>query len=194
MKNIEILKYFIEKNNGILLSSDAKNLNIHKQYIKILCNENYIERKEKGVYVKKGKIVNDFFLLQQRFKTGIFSHNTALYFYHLTDRTPLKYDLTFKNNVRLNNEIITPHYIKEDKYELGLTELKLEDETTIKIYDMERTIIDILRDRNKIDLQIFNKAMNEYMKRKDKNLIKLSKYAKVFKVEKILQNYMEVLS
>ena len=72
MKNIEILKYFIEKNNGILLSSDAKNLNIHKQYIKILCNENYIERKEKGVYVKKGKIVNDFFLLQQRFKTGIY--------------------------------------------------------------------------------------------------------------------------
>ena len=194
MKNIEILKNFIEKNNGILLSSDAKNLNIHKQYIKILCNENYIERKEKGVYVKKGKIVNDFFLLQQRFKTGVFSHNTALYFYHLTDRTPLKYDLTFKNNVRLNNEIINPHYIKEDKYELGLTELKLGDGTTIKLYDMERTIIDILRDRNKIDLQIFNKAMNEYMKRKDKNLIKLSKYAKAFKVEKILQNYMDVLS
>ena len=53
-------------------------------------------QKEKGVYVKKGKNVNDFFLLQQRYKTGVFSHNTALYFYHLTDRTPLKYDLTFK--------------------------------------------------------------------------------------------------
>ena len=194
MKNIEILKSYIEKNNGILLSKDVKKLNIHKQYIKILCNENYIERKEKGVYVIKGKNVNDFFLIQQRYKAGIFSHNTALYFYHLTDRTPLKYDLTFKNNVRLNNEIINPHYIKEDKYELGLTELKLEDGTTIKLYDIERTIIDILRDRKKIDLQIFNIAMNEYMKRKDKNLIKLSKYAKVFKVEKILQNYMEVLS
>ena len=194
MKNIEILKSYIEKNNGILLSKDVKKLNIHKQYIKILCNENYIERKEKGVYVIKGKNVNEFFLLQQRYKAGIFSHNTALYFYHLTDRTPLKYDLTFKNNVRLNNEIINPHYIKEDKYELGLTELKLEDGTTIKLYDIERTIIDILRDRKKIDLQIFNIAMNEYMKRKDKNLIKLSKYAKVFKVEKILQNYMEVLS
>ena len=193
MKNIEILKSYIEKNNGILLSKDVKKLNIHKQYIKILCNENYIERKEKGVYVIKGKNVNEFFLLQQRYKAGIFSHNTALYFHHLTDRTPLKYDLTFKNNVRLNNEIIKPHYIKEDKYELGLTELKLEDGTTIKLYDIERTIIDILRDRKKIDLQIFNIAMNEYMKRKDKNLIKLSKYAKVFKVEKILQNYMEVL-
>lgn len=193
MKNIEILKNHIENNNGIILASDLKKLNIHKQYLKLLCDEGYIERKEKGVYVKKEKKVNDFFLIQQRYKTGVFSHNTALYFYHLTDRTPLKYDMTFKNNIRVNDEIIEPHYIKQDKYELGITELELQDKTTIKVYDLERTIIDILRDRNKIDLQIFNTTMKEYMKRKDKNLIKLSKYAIEFKMEKILRKYMEVL-
>ena len=194
MENIEILKKFIEKNNGILLSSDVRKLNIHKQYIKLLCDENYIERKEKGVYVKKGKNVNDFFLLQQRYKTGIFSHNTALYFYNLTDRTPLKYDLTFQNNIRVKDEIVSSHYTKADYFEIGQTELKLQDGTTIKIYDLERTIIDILRDRNKIDLQIFNTAINGYMKRKDKNLVKLSKYAKIFKQENLLRKYMEVLS
>lgn len=193
MKNIEILKNYIENNNGIILASDLKKLNVHKQYLKLLYDEGYVERKEKGVYVKKGKNVNDFFLIQQRYKTGIFSHNTALYFYHLTDRTPLKYDMTFKNNIRVNDEIIEPHYIKQDKYELGIIELELQDKTTIKLYNLERTIIDILRDRNKIDLQIFNTAMKEYMKRKDKNLIKLSKYAKEFKMEKILKKYMEVL-
>lgn len=193
MKNIEILKNYIENNNGIVLASDLKKLNIHKQYLKLLCDEGYVERKEKGVYVKKEKNVNDFFLIQQRYKTGIFSHNTALYFYHLTDRTPLKYDMTFKNNIRVNDEIIEPHYIKKDKYELGIIELELQDKTTIKVYNLERTIIDILRDRNKIDLQIFNTAMKEYMKRKDKNLIKLSKYAKEFKMEKILKKYMEIL-
>ena len=193
MKNIEILKNYIENNNGIILASDLKKLNVHKQYLKLLCDEGYVERKEKGVYVKKGKNVNDYFLIQQRYKTGIFSHNTALYFYHLTDRTPLKYDMTFKNNIRVNDEIIEPHYIKQDKYELGIIELELQDKTTIKVYDLERTIIDILRDRNKIDLQIFNTAMKEYMKRKDKKLIKLSKYAKEFKMENILKKYMEVL-
>ena len=193
MKNIEILKNYIENNKGIILASDLKKLNIHKQYLKLLRDEDYIERKEKGVYVKKGRNVNDFFLIQQRYKTGVFSHNTALYFYHLTDRTPLKYDMTFKNNIRVNDEIIEPHYIKQDKYELGIIELELQDKTTIKVYDLERTIIDILRDRNKIDLQIFNTAMKEYMKRKDKNLIKLSKYAKEFKMENVLKKYMEVL-
>lgn len=193
MKNIEILKKFIEKNNGILLAEDAKKLNIHNQYIKLLCDESYIERKEKGVYVKKGKIINDFFLLQQRYKMGIYSHNTALYFYHLTDRTPLKYDLTFPNNIRLKDEIINSHYTKREYFEIGKSKLKLQDGTAIKIYDLERTIIDILRDRNKIDLQIFNNAMNEYMKRDDKNLVRLSKYAKTFKQENILKKYMEVL-
>ena len=32
------------------------------------------------------------------------------------------------------------------------------------------------------------------MKRKDKNLVKLSKYAKIFKQENLLRKYMEVLS
>lgn len=193
MENIEKLKKYIEKNNGILLYSDLKELNIHKQYVKLLCDEYYIEKVEKGVYVKKGKIVNDFFLIQQRYKTGIISHNTALYFYHLTDRTPLKYDLTFKNNIRVINNIISPHYIKDSYYKIGLSEMKMQDGTTIKLYDMERTIVDIVRDRNKIDLQIFNTAIQEYMKRKDKNLVKLSKYAKQFRVENILKKYMEVL-
>ena len=72
MKNIEILKNYIENNNGIILASELKKLNIHKQYLKLLCDEGYIERKEKSVYVKKGKNVNDFFLIQQRYKTGVF--------------------------------------------------------------------------------------------------------------------------
>lgn len=193
MKKTDILKNFIEKNNGVLLTSDVVNMNIHKQYIKILCNEGYIKKVEKGVYVKKGKNINDFFLLQQRYKSGIFSHNTALYFYHLTDRTPQKIDLTFKNKIRLQNKLINSHYVKEEYLNIGLTSLKFNDNTNVQCYDIERTIIDIIRDRNKIDIQIFNTAIKEYMKMKDKNLIRLAKYAKIFKVEKILKQYMEVL-
>lgn len=193
MSKIEILKNYIEDNEGILLISKLKEMDINKRYVKLLCEEGYLEKIEKGVYVKKGKSVNEFFLMQQKYKAGIFSHNTALYFYDLTDRTPLKYDLTFKSNIRVNNESISAHYIKEDKLNVGKTEMKLNDGTKIIIYDIERTIIDILRDRNKMDAQIFNTALKEYMKMKNKNLIKLGKYSKIFNVEDILKTYMEVL-
>lgn len=193
MKKTDILKNYIEKNNGILLTSDVVNMNINKQYIKILCDENYIEKISRGVYVKKGKNLNDFFLLQQRYKKGIFSHNTSLYFYHLTDRTPLKYDLTFDSKTRLHDNTINAHYVKNEFFNIGISSISFNDGTSVNVYDLERTIIDIIRNRNKIDKQILNTAIKEYIKRKDKNIVNLAKYAKIFNVEKVLKLYMEVL-
>jgi len=193
MKKIDILKNYIDNNNGILLTSDVVKMNIHKQYIKILCDEEFIEQIAKGIYVKKGKNINDFYLLQNRYKKGIFSHNTALYFYHLTDRTPLKYDLTFKSQTRVHDNTIDVHYVKDEFFDVGISSISFNDGTSVKVYDVERTIIDIIRDRNKIDNQILNTAIKGYIKRKDNNMVKLAKYAKIFNVEKILKQYMEVL-
>ena len=105
----------------------------------------------------------------------------------------MKLDMTFPANNRVNNDYLNVHYIKKDNHTLGLKRMELNDGSYIQIYDLERTICDIIRDRNKIDLQIFNQAINEYIKRKDKNLIVLYKYAKIFKLENILNKYMEVL-
>lgn len=145
------------------------------------------------MYVESNRDVNEFFVMCQRFSSGIYSHNTALYFYDLTDRTPIKLDMTFPSNIRINNEYIHSHYVKKEKYSLGLTELNLQDNTSIRIYNLERTICDLIRDRNKMDSQIFNTAMREYSKSKHKNLNLLYQYAKEFKIDKKLREYMEVL-
>ncbi|MBP3284325.1 MAG: abortive phage infection protein [Clostridia bacterium] len=193
MDNIKKIKDMIEENDGIIYTSQLTDNKMHRQYLKELENQEYIEKVSRGVYAKKGKEVNEFFLLQQRFKNGIFSHNTALYFWGLTDRTPLKIDMTFMDNVRVKDETIFSHYRKRDFYYLGITELKLEDGTIVKLYNLERTICDIIRDRNKEDTQIFKMALNGYMKRKDKNLLLLYRYAKIYGIEGILRQYMEVL-
>ncbi len=193
MNNKEKIMKIVEKNNGILYSKELKKYNIHRQYLKELEEQGYLKKVFRGMYTIKYKDINEFFIMSERFKKGIFSHNTALYFYDLTDRTPIKFDLTFPSNIRIENEYIQPHYIKEDKHLLGATKIKLKDATEIKIYNLERTICDIIRDRNKMDPQIFNIAMREYAKRKDKNLNLLYKYAKMFKIENKLKQYMEVL-
>ena len=61
------------------------------------------------------------------------------------------------------------------------------------VYDMERTICDLLRSRKNIEMQVFQDALKQYAKRKDKNLRMLMKYAAMFHVEKILRPYLEVL-
>ena len=63
----------------------------------------------------------------------------------------------------------------------------------ITTYDLERTLCDVIRSRNKIDKQIVIEALKNYSKSKDKDLHRLYKYAGKFGVEKILNQYLEVL-
>lgn len=193
MDNIQKIKELVENNNGILLVSEAERNDIHRQYIKQLEETGYLRKVSKGIYVKEDKEINEFFILGQKYKKGIFSHNTALYFYSLTDRTPIKLDMTFPSYVTVHDKSIKIHYIKEENHLLGAKEMKLQDGITIQLYNMERTICDIIRDRNKIDPQIFNDAVKGYIKKKNKNLVLLYEYAEKFKIENILKNYMEVL-
>ena len=193
MNNIERIKELVQNNNGILLVKEVQENGIHRQYIKQLEETGYLKKVSKGLYEEKDKEINEFYILGQRYKTGIFSHNTALYFYGLTDRTPIRIDMTFPSYITVHDKSIRVHYIKKEKHCLGLKRMKLQDGTIIQIYDMERTICDIIRDRNKIDPQIFNDAIKGYFKKKEKNLVLLYEYAEKFKIQNILKKYMEVL-
>ena len=63
----------------------------------------------------------------------------------------------------------------------------------MSVYDMERTICDIIRNRNNTEIQTLQSALKQYVKRKDKNLRLLMQYAVKFHVDKILRQYLEVL-
>ena len=63
----------------------------------------------------------------------------------------------------------------------------------VPVYDMERTICDLIRSRSGIEMQTFQDAFKQYTKRKDKDLRKLMRYAQMFRVEKLLRQYLEVL-
>ena len=190
MKNYDNI---INSNNGIIYANQLNNYNINRYQLKELVDKGILKRILHGVYSKTDKEINEFWLMGQKYKNGIYSHNTALYFYNLTDRTPMKFDMTFPSNNRVDNDFLNVHYIKKSIHKLGAKKMLLDDNTEIQIYDMERTICDIVRDRNKLDQQIFNIALKEYSKRKDKKLNLLYEYAKEFKIEKILYQYMEVL-
>ena len=85
-------------------------------------------------------------------------------------------------------------YVKKDKlYKIGITEMKTPYGNKVKVYDLERTICDIIRNKKKIEIALFTDAMKRYADRKDRNSIKLHKYAKIFNIEDELRKYLEVL-
>ena len=87
---------------------------------------------------------------------------------------------------------IKAYYIQKNIIELGKTTGDFNG-VTLPVYDRERTICDCFKYRSKIDNEMFNKALNAYVKDEKKNLTNLSKYAKEMRVYKNLMHIMDVL-
>ena len=76
---------------------------------------------------------------------------------------------------------------------MGIVTMNTPFGNPVPIYDMERTICDLIRSRSGIEMQTFQDALKQYAKRKGKDLRKLMRYAQMFRVEKLLRQYLEVL-
>ena len=63
----------------------------------------------------------------------------------------------------------------------------------IRTTNLERTICDVLRSRNQIDVQFVNEALKKYVIDKDRNIDQLYNFAKQFRIQKIVREYIEVL-
>ena len=66
-------------------------------------------------------------------------------------------------------------------------------EDMIPMYDLERTICDLMRSRSSIEAQDFNSILKTYVSRRDKDLNRLMEYAKLFRVDNVIRKYMGVL-
>ena len=120
----------------------------------------------------------------------------ALFFHDLTDREPLQYTVTVKtgyNPSRLKEEDVQVFTIKPELHEVGLITMQTNFGHPVPVYDMERTICDVLRSRSKMEIQTFQEALKQYVRRQDKDLRALIRYAELFRIEKILRQYLEVL-
>ena len=107
-------KKIIKKNNGIIFSNKLDEYNIDRHVLYSLVQDGLLNRIAHGIYASPDKDINEFWLIGKKYKNGVYSHNTALYFYGMTDRTPLQLDMTFPSNNRVNNDLLNVHYIKKN--------------------------------------------------------------------------------
>ena len=196
MTYYEKLNDIIRKNKGIVFSSQVDKAQIPRIYLSKLVEKGSLEKLARGIYITPETFDDEMYRLQARYSKGIFSHGTALFLHDLTDRTPINYTMTFPvgyNTPSLITENIRFFYIKKELHTMGSTNMKTPYGREINAYGLERTICDIVRSRNQLDIQIVNESIKRYAMRKDKDIPKLVEYAKLFRVQKIVRQYVEVL-
>lgn len=174
------IKQIMEENNGIVSSRMIEPLEISRQYLSILESNNEIERVSRGIYQSPNVFEDSFYSFQAKYKKAIFSHMNALYFYGMTEEFPYNYTVTVPQSYHVDtvNEKCNVFYVSDDMLELGMCEVETPNGNKVRAYDLERSICDIIRSKNRMDLEQVKKAIRQYMKNKDKDMSKLSEYSK----------------
>lgn len=177
---MSLIKQIMEENNGIVSSRMIEPLEISRQYLSILESNNEIERISRGIYQSPDVFEDSFYSFQSKYKKVIFSHMNALYFYGMTEEFPYSYTVTVPQSYHVDtvNEKCNVFYVSDDILELGICEVETSNGNKVRAYDIERSICDIIRSKNRMDLEQVKKTIKQYMKRKDKDMSKLLEYSK----------------
>ena len=197
MNNINpIILDSLSKNNNIVTTSQVLELGFSKQTLNNYVKAGLLERIRHGVYIIPDAIHDDMYTLMLRSKSIVFSHESALFLHGISDRTPFIHTITMPSNKAVPGSIkdeCVCFYIKPSLHKIGLTEKVTTFGNVVRCYDVERTICDFLRTRNRCNEETVISAVKNYAAYDNKDLNRLSAYAERFKVSKELRRYMEVL-
>lgn len=190
-KYIEI----INANGGIITSKDANKNGISRTILSKMVKNKSIERIDYGIYVTDEFICDELFIFQMKHPNTVFSFNTALYLLNKTERTPEKFDITTTRNNSLGycKDIANIHRVNNVMIELGKIKVPTNTGKEVSSYNIERTIVDIISNRNIIEIELANKIIRKCIKEKDFNVNLMFEYAKKLKAYDKVKNYMEAI-
>jgi predicted CopG family antitoxin len=97
------------------------------------------------------------------------------------------------NATSLKASGVKVYFVNHDLYRLGSITQKSPHGNDIKTVNLERSVCDVLRSRNQVDIQQVNEVLKRYVKKKEKDLDLLYNYAKQFRIQKIVREYVEFL-
>ena len=196
MNRFEILDSVVENGNGYLRTYQVLEKGISKTTLAEYVSKRSMERVAQGVYLAADAWPDELYLLSLSNSRIVFSHETALFLHGLMEREPKITCVTVRagyNASHLRQKGIRVYQVKPDVADLGVVEVQTNFGNKVRAYDKERTICDIIRYKDSIDVQIFQYAMKEYMAGGQKNLNHLMAYAKRFQIESVVRTYTEVM-
>ena len=197
MHDVQYYKSIFDKYGGMMRTTQLSEEKIFYPQREKLIADGYVERIRRGYYQwinpddfsEVGTVI-------RLFPDAILCMDTALRYYGYSDRTPGDWHLAVskdsgKSRFKIDYPFVKPYYVEPAVLELGLTTGTM-DGHAIRIYDKERLICDCLRYRNKMDKEIFNKAIQKYIADPEKSIPKLMEYAGPLRVKKLAKDLIGV--
>jgi len=139
---------------------------------------------------------NDFFSAEAYVPNGVICLLSAARYYELTNFLPDAVDVAIERKKRVNTLPEWPkiklYYFDPARMGIGVQKIDV-DGNCFNIFDIEKTIVDIIYYRNKVGIEETAEVLKNYLRRKDRQIDKLYTYAKRLRCEKTVRTYLEVL-
>ena len=198
MKKKDLLLEVIENNVGVITTKEVLEHGFHKDTLKALVVDGKLEKVATGLYALPHENIDEYLYFTHRIKKGVFSHETAAYLQGLTTKIPCNYVMTIMvgdnvSRVTKLKDNINFKYVDKELFEIGKVEQLSPFGRMLLTYDKERTVLDIIRDKDRIEGQIFRETIRTYFLNTDKNILKLSQYAVSMNMEDELTQYTEIM-
>lgn len=182
MRDIDKIGKIFKRYGGMMRTHQLSDEKIYYADIAYLLTEGLIEKVRTGYYQWiDNDNLSEVATVIRLFPDGVLCMDTALRHYGYSDRTPVEWHVAvnkYSNRTRFHIDypFVKPYFVAPELLELGLCEQNI-DGNTVKMYDKERVICDCLRYRNKIDKELFNKAIQNYISDTSKSISRLMEYA-----------------
>ncbi len=196
-KYIEKLKTTFSNYDYIMTTAQLSAEKLYYRDIQQMLEEGLIEKIRRGYYhfiEDDGK--SEVVIINTLFPDAILCMETALFYYRYSDRNPAEWNISIDKNAsrqrtKIDYPFIRAYRVESDLLTIGETKGEI-DSIEVRIYDRDRTICDVLRNMNRMDKEIFNKAIQNYVKDSKKNIPNLMQYAKELRVQKRVKDLIGV--
>ena len=156
--------------------------------------EGSVVRLKNGVYASAEALADTMIDIERVVPRGVLCLYSAWSQYGLTTQIPGAFFVA----VEKHRKVVVPEfppitlcYWERKYYEMGVVETEVSGHK-VRIYDVEKSVCDALKFRNKIGLDVATEVLKAYLARKDRNIARLTAYARQMRVASTLKGYLEI--
>lgn len=188
----------IAENKKFITIAELKNMGYSYYKIEKLEKAGILSRINRSTFENLGYKgdENDFFSAEVYVPNGVICLMSAARYYGLTNFLPDAVDVAIERKKKVNTLPEWPEirifYFAPSRMDIGVTEI-YEGENCFHIFDIEKTVVDIIYYRNKIGIEETSEVLKNYLKRRDRQIDRIYAYAKRLRCEKVVRTYLEVL-
>ena len=191
----QFIEDFFRNQGGSIRTSQLRAAGFTHYQLNQLMQSWQVLKVRQGVYTWNESNQSEWVEVTRIVPNGIFCLFSACQQYELTTFVSGQYHLAIPKKTNVTLPLYPPiklYYWEHNAYQLGKTQ-RHHNGVELPIYDLEKTVCDVLRQRNKLGMEMVREVLDTYLRRPDRNLARLVEYANQLGLSHYVSTYLALV-